>query len=300
MDLSIIIVSYNVRMYLLACLEAVYRQMVDISLEVIVVDNVSGDGSVEAVRAAFPQVKLFANAENIGFARGNNQGVRESSGRYVLFLNPDTEMGRGTLAGLAHFADVHPEASVFTCRLSNSDGSLQHSCFHFPSLRMAFYGFFPLVPTDSVANGRYPREYFDHVFGPEHILGACLMIRREALDAIGGWDDGFFMYFEETDLCYRLQRHGYMSLYSPDFSVVHHGGRSTGAEREKMSVAFYRSQAHFYRRNYGLLRFVALKGVVLFGLLFWTARSCKNYLQRRIDGRLLKTRLVGYWEILRA
>ncbi len=297
-DLTIIIVSYNVKEYLLTCLKAIYRQQSDVSLEVVVVDNVSGDGSVEAVQDRFPQVKLIANTTNVGFARGNNQGLGASSGRYVLFLNPDTEVGPGTLAGLVRFADAHAQAAVFTCRLTNSDGSLQHSCFRFPNLRMAFYGFFPLVPIDAVINGRYPGEYYNRIFEPEHILGACLTIRRTALDAIGGWDDRFFMYFEETDLCFRLRRAGYMSLYTPEYSTIHYGGRSTAAVQEKMSVAFYRSQAHFYRKNYGSLKFVALKTIVLGGVSFWAARSAKNFVQGRIAWSLFRTRLGGYWQIL--
>jgi N-acetylglucosaminyl-diphospho-decaprenol L-rhamnosyltransferase len=297
LDLSIVIVSYNVRDYLLACLDSIYRQGADLKMEVIVVDNVSADGSVEAVKTRFPQVRLIANVQNVGFARGNNQGWAASQGRYVLFLNPDTELGAGTLEGMLTLADAHPQEAIFTCRLLNSDGSWQQSCFRFPTLRMAFYGFFPLVPMDAVANGRYPAQCGQRDFSPEHILGACLLLRREAMQAVGGWDERFFMYFEETDLCYRLRRAGYRSLYTPAFTVTHHGGRSTAPVQEKMSVAFYRSQAYFYRKNYGLARLALLKAIVFAGVLFWAARSTRGTLRGRISAALYRTRLASYWRI---
>lgn len=300
MDLSIIIVSYNVKGYLLACLRSIYAQAAKMSLEVIVVDNASTDGTVEAVRDAFPQVQLLANRENLGFARGNNLGFRASSGRYVLFLNPDTEVNEGALAGLVRLAEGHPEAAAFTCRVLNPDGSLQHSCFHFPNLRMAFYGFFPLVPMDSPANGRYPPEQYEHPFRPEHVLGACLMFRRAVLEELGGWDERFFMYFEETDLCYRLRRAGHVILYTPEVSIVHYGGRSTGALPEKMSVAFYRSQSYFYRKHYSPWAFLALKAIVFWGLLFWTARTCRGFIRRRISKAQCLARLDSYGHILLA
>jgi hypothetical protein len=298
MDLSIIIVSYNVKDYLLGCLRSIYREPPVATFEVIVVDNVSADGTVEAVRGAFPQVKLLASQKNLGFARGNNLGLRESSGDLVLFLNPDTEVGPGALAGLVRLAEGHPEVAAFTCRLLNPDGTLQHSCFHFPSLAMAFYGFFPFVSMDSVANGRYPAEQFALPFQPEHILGACLMFRRQALVALGGWDERYFMYFEETDLCFRLRRAGMVALYTPEVSVIHYGGRSTVAAPEKMSVAFYRSQGCFYRQHYSSFVLVALKVIVCFGLLFWTARSAKGFLRRRITWGQFRARLASYAQIL--
>jgi N-acetylglucosaminyl-diphospho-decaprenol L-rhamnosyltransferase len=276
----------------------VFRTGPGVSLDVVVVDNVSVDGTVEAVRASFPQVRVLANASNVGFAAANNQGAAATVGRYALFLNPDTEVKPGALEHLVAFADRHPDASATTCRLENRDGTLQQSCFHFPSLRMAFYGFFPLVPMDSVANGRYPVETFGRVFEPEHVLGACLMVRRDALERIGGWDEHFFMYFEETDLCYRLHKAGARMLYTPDCSVVHYGGQSTGPVKEEMSVAFYRSQWMFYRKHYSWIRAAALKGIVAIGLVYWLARTLKNAVQGRIGRPLLQTRLRGYGRIL--
>jgi GT2 family glycosyltransferase len=298
MDLSIILVSYNVKTYLLGCLDSIYRTTSGIAFEVVVIDNASTDGSVEAIQHSFPQVNLIRNPSNSGLAAAMAQGVSASTGRYVLYLNPDTEILDGTLAGMLRFADAAPDAAGFSCRLLNRDRSLQHSCFRFPNLRMAFYGFFPSVPMDSVANGRYPPECYDTVFEPEHVLGAFLMVRRSAIEEVGGWDARFFMYFEETDFCYRLTQSGHAIRYCPDFSVIHYGGRSTSQIQEEMSVEFYRSQARFYRKNYGLVKVVALKAIVMLGLAFWAARSSASFVRGRIGGALLRTRLVNYVRIL--
>ncbi len=298
MDLSIIIVSYNVQDYVRECLTSIFAQPPQLAFEVIVVDNVSRDRTVEIVQEEFPGVTLICNQENVGLAAATNQGVEVSTGRYVLYLNPDTRLDPGTLEGLVRFAGTRPDAAAFTCRVRNPDGSLQHSCFRFPGLGQAWYGFFPVVPMDSVQNGRYPEDYYERLFEPEHVLGAFLMVRRATLERIGAWDPGFFMYFEETDFCYRLRRAGLKALYVPQFSFVHYGGRSTAQVSEKMSVAFYRSQARFYLKHYGIPKYLALKAVVLVGLAFWLARSCLSFARGRIDWLLLRTRLGGYARIL--
>lgn len=298
MDLSIVIVSYNAVDYLLGTLASIAQHPPTCAYEVFVVDSASSEPVPARVREAYPWVKVIASPENIGFARSNNLALQQAGGRLVLFLNPDTLVHEGSLDGLVAFADAHPQAAAYTCRLINPDGSLQMSCFHFPSLHMAFYGFFPRVPMDSEANGRYPAAAFDTEFAVEHALGACLMLRRDALEAVGGWDGRYFMYFEETDLCYRLTQRGLSTLYTPAVSIVHYGGGTTASVKEKMSVAFYRSQSYFYRKNYPWWRFVALKIIVFFGLGYWAARTLKNYLQRRIDGELFRTRFSGYAKIL--
>src|SRR5690242_7620125 len=152
MDLSIILVSYNVKDYLLSCLKSIYEQTAGIDYEVIVIDNASRDDSVKAVRENFPQAALIENAHNPGLAGAMSQGVDASTGRYILYLNPDTEMIGNTLGGIVKFADSQPDAAGFACKILNPDRTLQHSCFRFPTLKMAYYGFFPNVPMDSVEN----------------------------------------------------------------------------------------------------------------------------------------------------
>ncbi|MCL5263746.1 MAG: glycosyltransferase family 2 protein [Chloroflexi bacterium] len=297
-DLSIIIVSYNVRDYLLSCLTSIHQHSEDFNFEVILVDNVSVDGTVEAVREFFPQVQIIVNTENVGFARANNQGLRACRGRYVLFLNPDTELCAGAVAGLIHAADSRPDAAAFACRMLNSDGTLQYSCFRFPNLMMATFGLFPIVSNDSVLKGRYAAHYFDRTFEPEHVLGACFMVRRQILEELGGMDENFYMYFEETDLCYRLKLSGHKIVYTPEFSVIHHGQQSTSAVKQKMSIQFYRSQAYFYRKHYGPFEQMALKAVVVLGMLCRIVKDCTSFLGGCTSWQVLQTQLGSYTRIL--
>lgn len=298
MDLSIILVSYNVKDYLLGCLKSIYEQTSGIEFDVWVVDNASRDDTLAAVRAQYPQVRVVDNKKNVGLSAAVAQGVEVSSGRYVLYLNPDTEMIGDTLGDMVSFADSHLDAAGFACKLLNPDHTLQHSCFRFPSLRTAFYGFFPRVPMDSVENGRYPEDLYNQVFEPEHILGAFVMVRRDALEAIGGWDTSYFMYFEETDFCYRLVKAGFRILYNPACALIHYGGRSTSQVHEEMSVEFYRSQARYYRKNYGFWKYLQLKAIVALGLLYWALRSTRGVLRGRIDRALYRTRMRNYARIL--
>lgn len=298
MDLSVIIVSYNVAGYLLDCLESILGQPSRLQYEVIVVDNASADGTVEKVRQAFPQVQLIANPDNPGLSRATNQALRQATGRYVLYLNPDTRVGPGALDRLVAFADAHPDASLFGCRLLNPDGSLQAPCYRFPTLRMTLFTFFPWVPIDSPANGRYPRECYDRVFEPEHILGAALTVRRQAVDALGGWSEDFFLYFEETDFCYRANKAGYKSLYCPDAWVIHHGDCSTSQTPDRMRLQFYRSESLFYARNYPLYRRIALRGIRWLGLSYWVVRDVSRLLRGQLGVRELARQAVLYARIL--
>jgi N-acetylglucosaminyl-diphospho-decaprenol L-rhamnosyltransferase len=292
------VVSYNTRDVLARCLESVRAASDGLDMELIVVDNASCDGSAEMVGERFPEASLLANERNVGFGRANNQAFARTGGRYILMLNPDTDVRSDALRRLVNFADHHPAAGAIGARLENPDGSLQHSAFRFPDLRQAFFGFFDLVPLDAPINGRYRAEEFARAFAAEHVLGACLLLRREALEAVGTLDPRYFMYFEETDLCLRLRRAGWQTLYTPEARVVHIGAASTSAARERMSVEFHRSQAYFYRKHYGARGYWALKALVWLGVGYRLARSLRAYARGRIDRALLRERLGGYWKIL--
>ncbi len=297
-DVSTVIVSYNTREVLAGCLEAVRTASEGLANEVFVVDNASVDGSARMVAEQFPEVTLIANRRNVGFGRANNLAFLQARGRYVLLLNPDTAPRPDALRELIRFGDAHPTAGVVGARLEYADGSLQHSAFRFPDLRQALFGFFDWVPLDSRINGRYEAGWYERSFRAEHLLGACLLVRREALEHVGPFDPRYFMYFEETDLCARLRRAGWDRLYTPTARVMHLGATSTAASRERMSVEFHRSQAYFYRKHYGLAGYLALKAIVWPGVGYRLARSIRAYLRGRIDGRLLRERLGGYWRIL--
>jgi GT2 family glycosyltransferase len=154
------------------------------------------------------------------------------------------------------------------------------------------------VPLDSEINGRYSPAQVDRPFETEHLLGACMLFRREALDQVGLFDPAFFMYYEETDLCVRLKAAGWRNYYLPSARVMHVSAASTSAASEQMSVQFHRSQAIFYRQHRGLGGYAALKAIVWAGTAYRLARSVRAYLRGRIGRDLLSERLVGYWRIL--
>jgi N-acetylglucosaminyl-diphospho-decaprenol L-rhamnosyltransferase len=297
-DLTVVVVSYNTRELLARCLEAVRAARDELVVELIVVDNASRDGSAAMVAEQFPEAALIANGTNLGFGRANNQALARARGRYVLLLNPDTVAHADALRELVRFADSRPEAGAVGARLEYEDGRLQHSAFRLPDLRQALFGFFDVVPIDSPINGRYRPERYSRAFPAEHLLGAGLLLRREALEQVGAFDPRYFMYFEETDLCARLRRAGWENVYTPTARVVHVSAASTSASRERMSVEFHRSQAYFYRKHHGLLGYAALKAVVWLGIGYRLARSVRAYLRGRIDRALLAERLDGYWRIL--
>ena len=297
-DLSTVVVTYNSRGVVERCLESVRAAAAGLDTEVIVVDNASIDGSADLVAERFPGVRLIRNRGNLGFGRANNRGFELARGRYILLLNPDTRVAPDALRKLVAFADAHPRAGAVGARLEYPDGRLQHSAFRFPDLCQAVFGFFDVVPLDSRVNGRYGAGAYAGSFATEHLIGACLLLRREALDAVGPFDPRYFMYFEETDLCVRLRRAGWQNLFTPDARVVHLGATSTSVVHERMSVEFHRSQAYFYGKHYGLAGYLALKVIVWAGVGYRLARSARAYLRGRISRRLLLERLGGYWEIL--
>jgi N-acetylglucosaminyl-diphospho-decaprenol L-rhamnosyltransferase len=257
-DVAIIIVSYNVCRLLEVCLDSVFASLArtpDVFAEVWVIDNASADGSASMVTARFPAVRLIANQENPGFAAANNQAIERTSARHLLLLNPDTAVRDDAIAHLVRFLDSHPEVGAAGCRLVYPDDSFQHSSFAFPSLAQVLLDFYPLHHRliESRVNGRYPRASYDRVMEVGHPLGACLIVRRRAIDQIGTLDEDYFMYCEELDLCWRLKRAGWRIYHTPGATVVHHGAQSTQQFRGPMLIALHRSRLRFFERHYGCL-----------------------------------------------
>jgi len=257
-DVSVIVVNWNTRALLERCLASVFETSGDLSLEVIVVDNASTDGSAAMVRERFPEARLIVNPENVGFARANNQGLRVSAGRYQLLLNSDTVVWPGALARMIAFMDEHPCVGVLGAELRNPDGSLQPSWAAFPSLLSEICG----------RNFRVRRPYpGSEAFRVDWVGGACLMVRREAADQVGLLDEAIFMYTEETDWCYRLARGGWEIVYLPGACVTHLGGGSSRNSSLRSLLALYASKMYFFRKHYGRGMALALK----VGLLARTA-----------------------------
>ena len=254
MQLSILIVSWNTKALLQACLEKLQAEVANLECEVFLVDNASADGSADMVRTAFPWVRLIANDTNRGFAAANNQALSQTTGEYILLLNPDTEVYPGSIHTLLQFMKEHPRAGVVAPQLINSDGSVQRSCRQFPTFWGMTYellGFSRLFP-----NVQKFREYkmldWDHtgerqVDQPE---GACLLLRREVIDQIGTLDEGYFMLFEEVDWCYRIKNAGWEIWFTPAAKVLHHYGQSIKQAKTRMILSSHRGMYRFWHKHY--------------------------------------------------
>jgi N-acetylglucosaminyl-diphospho-decaprenol L-rhamnosyltransferase len=256
-DLSIVILSWNVADLLAGCLRSLPGAAGEwwARCEVIVVDNASSDGSVEMVRRDFRGVKLVALPANLGFSRGNNLGIREARGRYILLLNPDTTAHPGSIATLVEHMEAHPEVGIAGPRLLNPDGTLQPSRRRFPTPFTALFESTPLQRW--FENSRLLRDFYmlDRPDGETQqvgwLSGAALMCRRETLDQIGAFDPGYFMFSEEVDLCRRASDAGWSVAYVPQAEITHYGGQSTGQNVPARHVNFNTSKARYFRLHEG-------------------------------------------------
>jgi N-acetylglucosaminyl-diphospho-decaprenol L-rhamnosyltransferase len=250
-SLSVIIVNWNTRELLAQCLRSVDGSVDTLgrsNVQTLVVDNASTDGSAPMVQERFPWVEVIANAENVGFARANNQGIQSSSGRYVVLLNSDTEVHPGALEALVRFMEATPGAGVCGPKLVNADGSLQASCH--PTLTPG-REFWRLIFLDRIwqrATYDQSRWRSETAHQVEVIKGACLCLRRAALDQVGLLDEQYFMYTEEMDLCYRLAQAGWEPWWVPSAVVTHHGEASSRQVAEEMYIQLYRSKVQFHRK----------------------------------------------------
>lgn len=309
MDLAIVIVSWNVRELLEACLTSVYESLESSNLrgEVWVVDNASTDGSAEMVWERFPQARLIANETNAGFAAANNQALRamgfpSAESRdlpgYVLLLNPDTEVVGDALFTMVYFLDGNPQAGVAGARLLYPDGRLQHSAFAFPTLAQAFFDFFPLHHRllNSRLNGRYPYKLYQRgePLPVDHPLGAALMARREAIQQVGLLDERFFIYCEEIDWCMRMKKADWGIYCVPRAEVVHHEARSTGQVRGRMFVALWRSRYLLFEKHYGRFYQWAVRRIMRLGLRAEMRRALAAHERGEFSEAELESCLAAY------
>jgi O-antigen biosynthesis protein len=254
MKLSIIIVNYNVRYFLEQCLYSVFKSLVGIDGEVIVVDNNSVDGSEGMVKSRFPNVKLIVNTENIGFAKANNQALAVAQGEYNLLLNPDTVIEESTLAKCLMYMDAHPEAGALGPKMINGKGSfLPESKRGLPTPEVAFYkifGFTRLFPKSKVF-GKYYLGYTSQndIQEVEVLTGAFMFLRRKTIEDIGFFDDDFFMYGEDVDLSYRINKAGYKNIYFPETTIIHYKGESTKKGSLNYVMMFYKAMQIFAKKH---------------------------------------------------
>jgi len=212
MDVSIIVVAWNVRELLQNCLRSVFQETKDIEFEVIYVDNGSADGSVDMVRKEFPPVRIIENRENQGFIRANNQAIEVAKGRYVLLLNSDTIVLQNAIAKTVRFADSQPQAAAVACRVLNPDGTLQQNCFRFYShLNMLFSATFlsSAFPKNRIFNRKiYAGWNYDSVREVDIVVGCFSLVRMEAIKQVGMMDEDFFVYGDDADWCLRFVKAG--------------------------------------------------------------------------------------------
>lgn len=237
-----------------ACLDSIERHPPQGEFEVVVVDNDSSDGSAQIVRECFSDVTLIEHMKNVGYAEGNNRGIRASTGRFVLLLNPDTEVKAGSLNALIKFADEHPEAAAIGCRLVGTDGKVQRSCRSFPDPTGVLFEYARLscLFPKSRLFGSYRMTYFRYTQQAEvdQPMGSCLLLSRKAVEDVGMFDQEFPIFFNEVDWCFRAKQKGWKIYFTPSAEIVHHGGASTNQIKAEMVRESHRSMRKFYDKHY--------------------------------------------------
>jgi hypothetical protein len=270
-DLSVIILSYNTRDLLRACLRSVFANQLPASLEVIVVDNCSSDGSADMAESEFPAVRVIRSPRNGGFAFGNNQGLRVARGRYILLLNTDTVVPPDAFSTLISFMDQRPEAGICGPRLVRADGSLDMACRRsFPTPEVSFYrivGLSHLFPK-SRRFARYNLTFLDErqLAEVDSVVGACMMVRREAMEQAGLLDEDYFMYGEDLDWAYRIKSKGWKVFYNPAVTVLHYKRQSSKQRPVKTIVEFYHAMLIFHRKHYAPRTFFLLNWLIVAGI----------------------------------
>ena len=253
MKLSVVIICWNDLRVIRDCLRSIFEGTHATEFEVIISDNGSVDESVEFVRRHYPTVRVIENQQNLGFARGNNAGIRASRGEYVLILNPDTVLHNGALDRLVEFADRHPEAGAFGCRVLNPDGTYQVSARLFPTIRrywVAALGLAKLSPLFTYEE--YPGWYGDTERSIDWQSGCCVMFREDLLKSLGGFDEQFFYHFEEVDLCRRVRNAGRPILFTPAAVVTHLGGQSVSRFPIRFEIEKHRSRYRYFYKHFGV------------------------------------------------
>ena len=264
---SIIVVSYNTRAMTLECMEVLHRNLEGVSAEVILVDNASSDGSTAAVHNAFPGVQLIENHENRGFGAANNQAILVARGDYILLLNSDAFPKPHAIHRLAAYLDSQPNVAVVGPRVLNRDGSLQKSCYPFPSPFRAICDYLLLTaafPTSRLF-GDYRAWAHDDERAVDFVIGACMLVRKSAIAAVGSFDEDFFFYGEEADWCRRFRDAGWKVCFTPTAEVYHLNGASGAAQPDRVFSEFRRAQERFMRKHHGPAGLLLFRTVVVIG-----------------------------------
>jgi GT2 family glycosyltransferase len=307
-DISVVIVCWNAKHYLELCLESLAAAPPRRSMEVLVVDNASTDGSVEMIEAKFPWVKLIKSSENLGFAKGNNVAIRQCQGRYIALVNPDVIVFPGCLDALADFLDENPKVGNVGPRVFNPDMSMQSTCRRFPTLWNNFCSATGL--SVRFKNSRFfageHMFYFPHdrTLAVDVLVGCFSMIRREALDAVGLLDEGLFMYGDDVDWCRRARNAGWQVVFYPGGQAIHDRGKITAPYPVRFAVAQQRSVLHYWTKHHGFWGVLGIRSIMLFHHLLryavavWSGlahsqESAQSDVRKQVSGACLRELLSG-------
>ncbi len=261
-DISIVILNYNTSELLGECLGSLCQFPEARMYEIIVVDNGSSDSSCDYIRSNFPDVKIIRNEKNVGFSRGNNIGARVALGSFVLFLNSDTLFTGNCIAPLAEFLRVHPDVGAVGPKLLNADSSLQLSCGSLPNLFVELWD--KIRYSLHRKGGKSIRLLYDRFHRRTReigwITGACMMVRSDAFRSLGGFDENYFMYFEDKDLCCRLKKSGWKIIYFPAAAIIHLlGGTSKKSGKDEINCHYRQSQRYYYEKHLNRVHRIGLQ-----------------------------------------
>lgn len=301
-DLSIIIVSWNVADLLAACLDSILRAQAQLQMEIIVVDSASSDHSAPMLRQRYPQVTLIEQSENIGFVRGNNLGFVRAQGRHILLLNPDTEVVGDALAQMVVYLDEHPDVGIVGPHTLNTDGTTQSTRRRFPTLMTGIFESTWLQPyaPRAILDRYYMADQPDtSTLDVDWVQGSALMVRREVYAGIGGLDEGFVMYSEEMDWCKRAKNAGWRVVYLGSAQIIHHGGKSSEQVVARRQIHFQESKLRYFRKHHGWLAASFLR-ITLLGMYLWQLmlEAAKGLIGHKRD--LRRERVKQYWQVLRS
>ncbi len=300
MDISIVIVNWNTKDLLRDCLKSVYQTVKDVKFEVIVVDNASNDGSVAMVTEEFTDVVIIENSENRGFGAANNQAFAVMKGRYALLLNTDAVLTENAVHELFTFMENHEEAAMAGGQLLDRDGSRQNSIANFPTI---FTFLFNISFLEYLFPRKYPSKRYKHEkpLAVESVIGACVMVRKKAMDEVGVFDERYFFFFEETDWALQMRVAGWRVYHVPSAMIYHLQGKSIGTNI-RSRIEFYRSRYRFFAKWRGHVYDIAIRSIIYFRLIInWVLTSIAYVLtvgmSRKIRGKWIVYSRLILWHL---
>jgi hypothetical protein len=301
-DCSIIIVNWNVKPLLQKCLTSIYSALPNTyTVEVLVVDSASSDGSIDLVRQQFPQVKLFPLRENVGFTRGNNIALQAAQGRYLFLLNPDTEIIGDALQVLLDFMESHADVGIIGPHTLNTDGTTQSTRRRFPTLGTAFFEstWLQAYAPQRIFDRYYARDIADSAIAEvDWVQGSALLARRAVYEQIGPLDEGFIMYSEELDWCKRAKTAGWRIHYVGIAQIIHHGGKSSEQVSTYSHIHYQQSKLRYFRKYWGRFTAQILRYFLMLNYLWQIGiEGTKGLIGHKRSRRW--DRIRSYWQILR-